>query len=318
MYYIGIDVGGMSIKAGIFDEKGKLLLKDSVRTLPERHYSEIVADMAALTKRIAEKAGVGTDEIAGVGMGIPGTINSKTGMITYANNINFEKVPVVKEFQKHLDVSVYINNDANAAALGEAEFGSGNGSKDVVFVTLGTGVGTGIITDGVLLEGKCGAGAEGGHMTIRMGGEKCTCGKRGCWEAYASASALMRQTEKAMKADSLSLMHEEAAKEGKISGRTAFNAMRRGDRTAKRVTDNYIKYVAEGIINMVNLFRPDCVLIGGGISNEGDWLMAKIQRRVNRFSFGGHRNPKVYVRKAVLGNDAGMYGAAALAMKKIR
>ena len=315
MYYIGIDVGGMSIKAGIVDETGKLYIKDSVPTLPERHYSEIVADMAALCKKIAADLGIAIGEIVGVGMGIPGTINSKAGVITYSNNINFEKLPVVKEFQKHRNCPVYINNDANAAALGEAKFGSGKGSRDVVFVTLGTGVGTGIITEGILLEGKMGAGAEGGHIALKMGGELCSCGKRGCWEAYASASALIRQTRKAMESHPDSLMNEEAAKEGKVSGRTAFNAAKRGDNVAKKVVDNYIKYVAEGIISMVNLFRPDYVLIGGGISNEGDWLMQKIQRRVNRYSFGGHRNPKVYVRKAVLGNDAGIYGAAALAMK---
>lgn len=315
MYYIGIDVGGMSIKAGIVDETGKLYIKDSVPTLPERHYSEIVADMAALCKKIAAELGIAIGEIVGVGMGIPGTINSKAGVITYSNNINFEKVPVVKEFQKYINCPVYINNDANAAALGEAKFGSGKGSRDVVFVTLGTGVGTGIITEGILLEGKMGAGAEGGHIALKMGGELCSCGKRGCWEAYASASALIRQTRKAMESHPDSLMNEEAAKEGKVSGRTAFNAAKRGDNVAKKVIDNYIKYVAEGIISMVNLFRPDYVLIGGGISNEGDWLMQKIQRRVNRYSFGGHRNPKVYVRKAVLGNDAGIYGAAALAMK---
>ena len=190
MYYIGIDVGGMSIKAGIVDETGKLYIKDSVPTLPERHYSEIVADMAALCKKIAADLGIAIGEIVGVGMGIPGTINSKAGVITYSNNINFEKVPVVKEFQKYINCPVYINNDANVAALGEAKFGSGKGSRDVVFVTLGTGVGTGIITEGILLEGKMGAGAEGGHIALKMGGELCSCGKRGCWEAYASASGI--------------------------------------------------------------------------------------------------------------------------------
>ena len=316
MYYIGIDVGGMTIKAGIVDENGKLYIKDAVPTLPERHYSEIVRDMAELCKSIAAKQGIDITEIAGVGMGIPGTINSKAGVITYSNNINFEKVPIVKEFGKYIKCPVYINNDANAAALGEAKFGSGKGSRDVVFVTLGTGVGTSIITEGILLEGKMGAGAEGGHIALKMGGELCSCGKRGCWEAYASATAIIRQTRKAMELHPESLMNAEAEKEGKVSGRTAFNAAKKGDAAAKKVVDNYIKYVAEGIISMVNLFRPDYVLIGGGISNEGDWLMQKIQRRVNRYSFGGHRNPKVYVRKAVLGNDAGIYGAAALAMKK--
>ena len=314
MYYIGIDVGGMSIKAGIVDETGKLYIKDSVPTLPERHYSEIVADMAALCKKIAADLGIAIGEIVGVGMGIPGTINSKAGVITYSNNINFEKVPVVKEFQKYINCPVYINNDANAAALGEAKFGSGKGSRDVVFVTLGTGVGTGIITEGILLEGKMGAGAEGGHIALKMGGELCSCGKRGCWEAYASASALIRQTRKAMESHPDSLMNEEAAKEGKVSGRTAFLAARAGDAAGLAVVNRYVKYVAEGLINLVNIFRPEALLIGGGVSNEGEYFIRKLQSRVTRFSYGGKRNPYVKVLKAELMNDAGLLGAVALCL----
>lgn len=315
MYYIGIDIGGMTIKGGLIDENGKIYAKKAVATLPERHYSEIIKDIASLTEDLVKEVGITVDDIVAVGMGIPGTINSKTGVITYANNINFEKVPIVKEYNKYIQKPTYIGNDANIAALGEARFGSGKGSKDVCFVTLGTGIGTGIIVDGVLLEGKLGAGAEGGHMTIKINGEPCSCGKRGCWEAYASATALIRQTKQAIDKNPDSLMVKFAQKEGKVSGKTAFQAAKMGDKAGKIVVDRYIKYVAEGVINLVNLFRPDYVLIGGGISNEGDYLMERIQRRVNRMSYGGHRNPRVQVKKAELLNDAGILGAVALCLK---
>ncbi len=314
MYYIGIDVGGMSIKGGLVDENGVVYAKKSIVTNANAHYSEIVKDIAGLCEALVAEKGLTVKDVTAVGMGIPGTINSKTGVITYANNINFEKVPIVKEFRKHIDVPTFIGNDANVAALGEQRFGAGKGYKDVVVVTLGTGIGTGIVVDGKLMEGKMGAGAEGGHIGIKIGGEMCSCGKRGCWEAYASASALIRQTKRAIDKHPESLMVKFAEEEGKVSGKTAFLAAREDDAVGKAVVNAYIRYVAEGIISHVNLFRPDVVLIGGGISNEGDYLMERIQRRVNRYAYGGHRNPRVLVRKAELKNDAGMLGAVALCL----
>lgn len=314
MYYIGIDIGGMSIKAVLADETGKIFAKQSIETDPFAHYSVTIKAIADLCRDVAQKAGVSIEDVKGVGMGIPGTIDSAKGIITYANNIHFENVPLVKEFGKHIKAPVYIGNDANVAALGEGVFGSGKGSQDVIFVTLGTGVGTGIITSGKILEGKGGAGGEGGHVTIKMGGVMCSCGKRGCWESYASATAVIRQTKQAMEKHPDSLMHQIAAQEGKVSGRTAFEAMKAGDKAGAKVVADYVKYVAEGIINLVNLFRPDVVCIGGGISNEGDYLMKRIERRVNRFSYGGKHNPKVTVKKAALLNDAGVLGAVALCL----
>ncbi|MBR2349595.1 MAG: ROK family protein [Clostridia bacterium] len=314
MYYIGIDIGGMSIKGGLVDENGTVYVKKTVVTQADAHYSVIVKDIADLCYSIIAEKGLTINDVQAVGMGIPGTINSQKGVITYSNNINFEKVPIVKEFRKHFDVPTFIGNDANVAALGEARFGAGKNCNDVIVITLGTGIGTGIIVDGKLLEGKVGAGAEGGHIGIRIGGEPCSCGKRGCWEAYASATALIRQTRRAIEKHPDSLLVKFAEEEGKVSGRTAFLAAHADDATGKAVVNTYIRYVAEGIISLVNLFRPDCVLIGGGISNEGDYLMERIQRRVNRYSYGGHRNPKVAVRKAELKNDAGMLGAVALCL----
>ena len=314
MYYIGIDIGGMSIKGGIVDEKGTIYLKRSVVTQPHAHYDVIVGDIVGLIRSLADEFGITLGELGGIGIGIPGTIDPDKGTIVYSNNIDFENVPIVEAIQKQIDLPVKIGNDANCAALGEVKFGSGKGMNDIVFVTLGTGVGTGIIREGKILSFKGGAGGEGGHMSIRVDGERCTCGRRGCWEAYASATALIRQTKRAMERHPDSLMHRFAEEEGKVSGRTAFLAARAGDAAGLAVVNRYVKYVAEGLINLVNIFRPEALLIGGGVSNEGEYFIRKLQSRVTRFSYGGKRNPYVKVLKAELMNDAGLLGAVALCL----
>ena len=314
MYYIGIDIGGMTIKGGIVDEDGKIYIKDAVETKPERNYPEIVKDIADLCDKLCRDSGIKRSSINSIGMGIPGTINGDTGVITYANNINFEKVPIVKEFGKYYRIPVFIGNDANCAALGEVTFGENKGYKDAILITLGTGVGSGIIVDGRMLVGKNGAGAEGGHIGLKIGGELCSCGRRGCWEAYASATALIKMCQKAMDKHPESLMHQVAAEEGKISGKTAFVAMEQGDKTAASVVRAYTKNVAEGLVSLVNIFRPEVIYIGGGISNVGAPFFEKLQRYVSRYSYGGSRNPKVKILKASLKNDAGILGAAALCL----
>ena len=237
------------------------------------------------------------------------------GVIRYSNNIALENVPVVDELKKYFDVPIKINNDANCAALGEQVFGAGKGYNDVVFVTLGTGVGGGFIINGKLFEGRECAGAEPGHMVIVTDGEKCNCGRKGCWEAYASVSALIRQTKAAMETDPSSLMHEEAAKEGKVSGLTSFLAAKRGDKTAQKVVDTYIKYIGEGLVNLANIFRPDVILLGGAISKERERLTVPLQKMMDEQSFGAKFNPRVEVKIASLKNDAGILGAAALLLQ---
>ncbi len=317
MYYIGIDVGGMSIKGGLIDENGIIYRQKSVVTQAEAPHEVIVGDIAELIKSLAAECGIALADVRAVGIGIPGTINSNTGVITYANNIKFENVPIVDELKKYFDTPVYIGNDANVAVLGEAMFGSGVGSQDVIFVTLGTGVGTGIIVNGELLEGKNGAGAEGGHSVIRIGGERCTCGRKGCWEAYASATGLIKQTKRAMCKHPESNLKDFLDANGEVTGKTAFASAESGDKVGKNVINAYALYVATGIVNLVNVFRPDCVLIGGGISNAGDWFITKVQGLVTRYSYGGKRNPYVKVKKAALKNDAGILGAAALAIRQV-
>lgn len=313
-YYLGVDIGGMTVKAGLVDADGNILYKDVCETKPERKNEEVIKDIYLLCERLLRSHGLTFDDIEGVGMGIPGTVNSGKGIVTYAGNLNFRKVNVIKEFAKYCKVPARLGNDANCAALGETRFGSGKGKKNSILITLGTGIGTGFILDGKIFEGNRGEGAEGGHIRIKFGGEKCTCGERGCWEAYASALGLMRETKKYMDKYPDSLMHELYKKYGEINGKVPFEAYAAGDKAAEKVIKNYVKYIAVGLINLVNIFRPDVVMIGGGVSNAGDFFVRMVEKLVRRHSFGGSNNVVPPVKRAELGNDAGIIGAACLVM----
>ena len=258
------------------------------------------------------------EDIDSVGMGTPGTVN-QDGIIEFANNLAFNNVPARNMLAKRInkpEEKVFIENDANCAALGEAYAGCGNGAKDFVAVTLGTGVGSGVIIGGKIVNGVNYAGGECGHMVIVVDGEQCSCGRKGCWEAYASATALIRQTKKAMEEYPDSLMHKLAKEEGKVSGRTAFDAMRLGDIAGIKVVDDYIKYVACGLINIVNALQPEIICIGGGICNEGETLMKPLRRFVQSERYSIHSKIQTKIVKAELGNDAGVIGAALLGKVK--
>lgn len=314
MYYVGVDIGGMSLKAGIVNEKGEVLYKKAVVTEPDKDSMEIVADIENLVKDVVAEFGIEIKDVDGLGMGFPGSVWDAKGEIVYCCNINLVKVPIVKILTKSLGISnIKISNDANCAALGETKFGAGKGALNSVLITLGTGLGTGIVVDGKLLTGNRSAGAEGGHMQINFGGPVCGCGKKGHYEAYASATALIRQTEDAMSRHPESLLHEVAKIEG-VNGKTAFIAAKQGDKVADAVIKRYIKYIGTGLVNFANLFYPEIIIVGGGISKEGDTLVKPLQRFVSRNVYGSKYNPKIKVVAATLGNDAGIIGAATLAM----
>ena len=315
-YYAGIDLGGTFVKCGIVSEEGELLIKDKMPTQRGRSFAEIAGDMARLAGALAEKAGV---SLSGAGVGSPGVVDSKNGAIVYSCNLNWRNAALAEEMESVLGVPVCVTNDANAAALGEQFIGAGKGFRNVVFVTLGTGVGGGIVIDGKLFEGFRSAGAEIGHTVIRMNGERCGCGRKGCFEAYASATALIRQTRRAMEKHPESEMWELCGGDPeKVDGRTSFDGMRAGDRTAKTVVKNYIGYLSEGVTNLCNEFRPEAVLLGGGISAEGDTLVKPLSELVDRKVYGGTDYAPVKILKASLGNDAGMFGAARFAMLRAR
>lgn len=316
MYTIGIDLGGTNIVSSVVDDNYNIVSTSKTPTNAPRSAQEIFDDIARISKEAVEKAGLEMTDIESIGLGTPGTVNGD-GIIEFANNLGFDNVPAKDMIKERLGIeNIYIENDANCAALGEAYAGVGNGAKDFVAVTLGTGVGSGIIIDGRIVNGVNFAGGECGHMVIMVDGEECTCGRKGCWEAYASATALIRQTKKAMEENPDSVMHQLAEEEGKVSGRTAFDAMRKGDVAGIKVVDKYIKYVACGLINLVNALQPEIICIGGGICNEGETLMKPLRRYVQAERYSIHSKIQTRIVKAELGNDAGIIGAAILGKVK--
>ncbi len=313
MKYVGIDVGGMTIKGGIVDEKGNILLKKSIVTSPGKEDRLIVDDIATLVNDLIA-LGAEQDEIAGVGIGCPGSIYDEKGIVRYSCNINFRNTPMARMIAEKTGISnVKLSNDANCAALGETLFGAGNGAKNSVMVTLGTGVGTGIVANGQLITGNRSAGGEGGHISINMGGATCGCGKKGCYEAYASATALMNQIQSACEKHPESELAK-AVEEYGISGKVVFDCAQNGDKTSIAVVKRYIKYVGVGLVNFANIFFPEVIIIGGGVSNQGDNLIKPLQRYVSRNVYGAAYSPKIKVVAATLKNDAGIIGAAALCM----
>lgn len=312
MYKVGVDLGGTNIVAGVINDKYEIIGKGKMKTNAPREASLIFEDIVKSVKLACEDAGISVSEISGVGIGTPGSVVKETGYIEYANNLGFENVPAVELFNKYLpDVKVYLENDANCAALGEALAGTGVGKKSFIAITLGTGVGSGYVNDGKLITGCNEAGGEFGHMVIKFDGEECNCGRQGCWERYASATALVRQTKEAMLKNKGSKMWALCGGSiENVSGRTAFDAMRAGDETAKEVVDNYVNYVAIGTVNIINALQPEMICFGGGISNEGENLLAPVREIVKKFRYSKYSPTQTEICRATLGNDAGVIGAA--------
>lgn len=317
MYYIGVDLGGTNIAIGVVDSDYKIIAKGSTPTLPDRDPKEIIRDMANLCENLVKSANITFAEIEYVGIASPGTANSSTGIVEYANNLPFLHFPIADILMSYIPVKkVLIENDANAAAWAEAVAGSARGVDHSVFITLGTGVGGGIVIDKKLYAGFNFAGAELGHMVIEYNGKKCSCGRLGCWESYSSATGLIRMTKEKMLENKESVMWEMCeGSTDKISGKTAFAAMRTGDKAGKEVVDMYIEYLACGLGNIINIFQPEILSIGGGICNEGDNLMKPLLALVQGEQYGTVGRKMTEIKIAQLGNDAGIIGAAALGMR---
>ena len=315
MYRLGIDLGGTNIVAGVVDKKYKIVAKASCKTAVPRPESEICDSMAEVAKKAVEKAKLTMDDIESVGIGVPGAVNPKTGVIEYSANLFFHNWEVVEMMEERLGKKVHIENDANAAALGEYLAGSAKGARNAVAITLGTGVGGGIIIDGKIYSGSNFAGAELGHMVIVKDGKECACGRRGCWETYASATGLINLTKQKILSEKLEFSDMLKLCDGdinKVNGRTAFDAMRDGDPTAKSVVEEYISYLSCGLVNIINIFQPDVLCIGGGISNEGENLLGPVRSYVERERYTKHNDKQTVICKCTLGNDAGIIGAAYL------
>ncbi len=318
MYTIGVDLGGTNIAIGIVNERYEIVRKGSVPTKPERGADPIIADMAALCRKLIADEGLTLADIESVGVATPGTANNVTGVVEYANNIPFLQYPLADRLSAQLDgKKVYIENDANAAAKAEAIAGVAAGAPISVMITLGTGVGGGIIIDGKVYTGFNFAGAELGHVVIQKDGRQCSCGRKGCWEAYSSATGLVNITKdhilEARAAGNKTIMDDMIGGDlSKVSARTAFNAMKQGDEVGAAVVDEYISYLSCGIVNMINIFQPNVLSIGGGVCNEGDYLMKPLLEKVWGETYSREGTPRTEILIAKLGNDAGIIGAAVL------
>jgi len=317
-YVVGIDLGGTSAKGGVFDCAGDLLCENKVKTSKADGFKGTVELLTKFARELCKQCDVAFEDVAAIGCGVPGVVDSQSGVVLRWSNFDWSNVPFASEFSKLSGKPVFIANDANTAALGEAKFGATAKYQSSILLTIGTGVGGGMVFDGKLIEGfKC-AGAELGHITIREDGIPCACGRKGCYERYASATALVSQTRHAMVENLQSLMWE--ISDGKIEnvdGRTAFIAARQGDETAMRVVDQFVGYLSEGIADFVNILRPEAIVLGGGVANEGEMLFEKLRKAVNDRTYIAMDIVPLKIVGAKLGNKAGAYGAYALAKEKV-
>jgi glucokinase len=311
--YIGIDLGGTFIKGGAVDGCGNILVSKKIPTECEIGNMRVAENISRLIDLIISELGVERESVLGVGIGSPGMIDSEAGRVVYSNNLGFRNFPLADEVARLSGFKTRLANDASVACLGEARFGAAKGKKNAVMLTLGTGVGGGIIINGTLYEGQGSAGSELGHMTLVSGGEECKCGRRGCFEKYASATALVKRTRLAMSAHPDSKMWQIGGIE-LADGETAFKYYD-SDPYAKAVVDEFIRYLADGITSLANIFRPEVIIIGGGLSAEGERLLAPLREILNREIYGGELGPAVELLKASLENRAGTLGAAALVME---
>lgn len=312
MYNIGIDLGGTNIKVGLVDENYNIVSKATAKTDLPRPAEDICASIVDTVWEALNAAKVTIGEVNSIGIGTPGVANRNSGIVLYSCNLGFNNTDLRTLIKAKLGKEVYVENDANAAAFGEVLNGAGKGCKDVVVVTLGTGVGGGIIIDGKIYTGFNFCGAELGHTVIEYGGRQCGCGRRGCFEAYSSATALINMTKEAMEAHPDSKMWQIAGSLDEVDGKTAFDGMRADDAAAKQVVNTYIEYLGCGLTNIVNTFQPEVLLIGGGICKEGENLTKPLEEFIRRESYCIDPNRSTRLDIAKLGNDAGIIGAAYL------
>lgn len=311
---IGVDIGGTNIAIGLLDDNFNIVSGISIKSMVSRGYKSIVDDIVSCIKELCADASLKLYQIESIGIGCPGRVDSETQTLIYANNIPDRNVPFCKLISERLprNVRVYIENDARCAALGESCFGVTKGTDNSVFITLGTGIGGGVIINGRVYKSKHGLGPEVGHMAIHTGGRECTCGRRGCWEAYASGTALVNMTRAAIISRPDSLIYSLIGGDiSAINSKHPFIAARNGDSAARYVVSQYIEYLAEGLANVANVFMPDVIAIGGGISNEGSYLIDPTAELVKKMMYSKNESNCI-IKKAALGNNAGIIGAALL------
>lgn len=312
-YRIGIDLGGTNIAGGVVDETYHILYKDSIATKAQGTGEELLEDIVRFVHRLLKGTGMILSDIRQIGIGVPGTANKSTGVVEYANNLKSSDLPIIATLEERLGRPIFIENDANAAALGEYLVGNVKSISSFLMVTLGTGIGGGAILNGRLLEGCNYAAAEFGHMVIEKDGRQCTCGRKGCFEAYASVTALITMARELVKDNPNSLLYK-VYKENheNLNGQMICNCVRSGDEISIKVLNQYINYLAIGLTNLVNIFQPEVLCIGGGISAASDLFIDMLREQVKRESYTTNSKVQTILKKASLGNDAGIVGAAFL------
>lgn len=315
MYYLGIDIGGTNLKVGVIDTYGKVIAKVSQKTMLSSGYDLVIQNIVMLMNDALEQAGLTWDDVKGIGVGSPGIIDCKMGEVIYWSNLDWTKKPLSRDLSEQINKPVIIGNDADAAVLGEKRFGAAKDANNSIMITLGTGVGGGVIINGKLLSCDNGISSELGHTKIADEGIKCSCGRYDCWEVYSSARALVKLTKTYMEKYPDSLMWEIGSLD-KVKGKTAFVYALKDDFAAREVIERYIKRLSEGIVNIANIFRPELIIIGGGVSAEGEKLTKPLQEIMDKEFYGGALIPSVKIVTASLGSDAGIIGAASLAMER--
>jgi len=310
--YIGIDLGGTNIAAALVSVDGVIVKRSGT---PSNAAKGAEAVIAGILQTFGDLQSGGSGAPEAIGLGVPGTVDSEKGEIIFTPNLPLSGVNITGEIRKKYNYPIHLGNDANCAALGETVAGGAKNAKNVVFITLGTGIGGGVVIDGRLYTGASGAGCELGHMGIIAGGRACKCGRRGCWETYASATGLVLTAVECMEKDAGSALWDLCGgNTAKLSGKIIFDAFRAGDSTALQIVETYARHLAEGIINLINIFEPEMVCVGGGISNAWDCLEGLISKVVETDAFYRFlpREQQTRIVKAQLGNDAGIIGAAML------
>ena len=312
MIYIGIDLGGTGIKAGAVDGQGNILFKDSCPTGVERGYEAVIRDMAALAVQVAEGSGHGMAAVKAIGIGIPGVMDPKTGRVPFCTNLYWRDVPILEEMHRYIDCPIHVDNDATVAGLAESVAGVSAGAANSVFITLGTGVGGGVIINGRVFSGAHGVASEIGHMTIVVDGELCSCGNRGCWERYTSATALIREGRKLAEANPDSaIMRAVDGHPELITAKTVIDLAKAGDPDCAALFERYVYYLCVGLRNLVNLYDPEVIVLGGGVSHAGPFLLDAVRAKLPEMVFYKDM-PFARVELARLTNDAGIIGAAML------
>lgn len=312
MYKIGIDLGGTNTVAGLVDENGQIIDRAAVKTDLPTTIEKIVSSILHLTNILLENHALTVQDVVSLGVGVPCTANKETGCMEDADHLGFPGGQLIAPLRQALQIPIYIENDANAAAWGEYRAGH-YGADSFFLVTLGTGIGGGIICNGKLLSGINHAAGELGHMTIDLQGNPCVCGRRGCFETYASATALIRQAKAAMAGNSTTLLWQLCGSNTeKLEAKTVFAAAAQGDALAQKLINEYTTYLAEGLTNIVNIFAPAYLCIGGGVSHAGDQLLTPVKEKIYQRMYAKTGTKKPQIVLAQLHNDAGILGAALL------